>query len=83
MLNDLRSVREQWCAFIAEIRQGRQLTRRMKQRIARAENPTRRQWRKASRAVLAEVGKIEEAGRRVLREFGGPAVAWRPMHGLQ
>jgi hypothetical protein len=45
-------------------------TRRMKQRITGAENPTRRQWRKASNAVLAEAREIEEAERRVLREFG-------------
>ena len=42
----------------------------MKQRITGAENPTRRQWRKASNAVLAEAREIEEAERRVLREFG-------------
>jgi hypothetical protein len=68
--DDLRTAREQCWEFIAEIRQGRQITRRMKQRITGVDNPTKRQWRNASRAVLGEVREIEEAQRRVLREFG-------------
>jgi hypothetical protein len=70
MRNDLRQMREEWREMVAERRQDRQFTRRMKQRITGAENPTRRQWRKASRAILAEVHEIEAAERRVLREFG-------------
>ena len=75
MLDDLRSAREQWRELVAEIRQDRQLTRRMQQRITGSENPTRGQWRKASRAILAEAREIEDAERRVLREFGDQGMA--------
>lgn len=70
LLNGLREAREGWRDLTAEIRQDRQFTRRMKQRITGVENPTRRQWREAGNAVLTEAREIEEAERRVLREFG-------------
>lgn len=60
---------EEWRELTAEMRQQRQLTRRMKQRITGVENPTRRQWRKVSRAILAEVHDLEAAERRVLRDY--------------
>ena len=65
-----REMREGWRGMVAEVRQERQFTRRMKQRITGVDNPTRRQWRHAGRALDAEAREIEEAERRVLREFG-------------
>jgi hypothetical protein len=70
VLREMRSAREQWRELTAQIRQDRQLTRRMKQRATGEKNPTRRQWRKASRAFAVEAREIEEAERRTLREFG-------------
>jgi len=70
LLEALREIREDWRDTTAEMRQYRQLTRRMKQRITGVDNPTRGQWRKASRALLEDAREIEEAERRVLREFG-------------
>ncbi len=70
MRRELRAMREQWREMTAEMRQDRQLTRRLKQRITGLENPTRRQWRKTSSAVLDEIHELEETERRVLREFG-------------
>lgn len=67
--NGLREAREQWRETAAEVRQGRQLDRRMRQRITGTASPTRRQWREVSRAILGEVREIEAAERRVLREF--------------
>lgn len=49
-----REVREQWRELTAMIRQDRQLTRLMKQRITGVENPTRRQWRAACKALDAK-----------------------------
>ena len=63
-------MREGWRETTAAIRQERQFTRRMKQRITGVDNPTRRQWRRVSRAIDSETREIEEAGRLVLREFG-------------
>jgi hypothetical protein len=68
--DDLRSAREQWWEMVADMRQGRQLTRRLKQVVTGVNNPTRRQWRTATRAILGEAREIEEAERRVLRELG-------------
>lgn len=61
--------REEWRELTAEIRQDRQLMRRMKERITGTRNPTRREWRRSSRMVLDEAREIEEAEQRVLREF--------------
>ena len=60
--------REQWRELIAVIRQDKQFHRRMMQRATGLENPTRRDWRKASKAFMAEAREIEETERRVLRE---------------
>jgi hypothetical protein len=54
-LSALREVREKWWDMVAEIRQNKQFTRRMKQRATGAENPTRRQWREA----LREFGRLD------------------------
>lgn len=69
MRSGLREMREDWWETVAMIREDRHWTRRLKQSITGVENPTRRQWRKASKAVLAEAREIEAAERRVLREF--------------
>jgi hypothetical protein len=65
-----RQAREQWRETTADRRQYKQFHRRMMQRATGLENPTRRDWRKASKAFIAEAREIEEAERRVLREFG-------------
>lgn len=70
LLSAVREMRESWWDLNAEIRQGKQFTRRMKQRITGVDNPTKRQWRHASRALDAETREIKETERRVLREFG-------------
>jgi hypothetical protein len=69
MRNGFLEAREHWREIIAEIRQQRQLTRRMKERITGIRNPTRRQWREGSRVVLDEVRELEGIEQRVLREF--------------
>jgi len=73
MLAAGREIREAWWETVAMIREDRHWTRRLKQSITGMENPTRRQWRTASRAVLAEAREIEAGERRVLREFGEDA----------
>jgi hypothetical protein len=75
MRNGFLEAREQWRELIAEIRQDRQLTRRMKERITGTRNPTRRQWRKSSRVVLDEVRELEGIERRIVREFRGKGTA--------
>jgi hypothetical protein len=69
MRRALAEMCEGWWDLVADIRQDRQITRRMKQRITGLENLTRRQWRETSRAMLGEIHEIEETERRVLREF--------------
>jgi hypothetical protein len=68
-LDGLREGRELWREAVAEFRQDRQFTRRMKQRITGVDNPTRRQWRDVCKAYDTEAREIEQAERRVLREF--------------
>jgi hypothetical protein len=68
MRRGLLEVREQWRELVAERRQYRQLTRRMWQRITGAPDPTRRERRRASRAILAEAAELEAIERRIVRE---------------
>lgn len=63
-----QEVREEWRETIAERRQYRQLTRRMWQRITGKPDPTRRERRHASRAILAEAAELEAIEQRVIRE---------------
>ena len=67
---DFNAARDQWREFIAEIRQGRQLDRRMKQRITGLENPTRRQFRKAAKPIDQELRELKRIERNVLRDHG-------------
>jgi hypothetical protein len=53
-LATLRQVREEHWDLVAEMRANKQFTRRMKQRITGVDNPTRRQWRAACKALDAE-----------------------------
>lgn len=83
-IGEMRAARdeaiESWREMTAEIRQDRQITRRMWQRITGKPNPTRRERRDAERAILAEADEIEETARRVLREHReseGPGAAGR------
>jgi hypothetical protein len=72
--SDCRAAREQWWEMVAQIREDRHWTRRLKQVVTGVENPTRKQFRDVSRVMLSEAKEIEEAERRVLREFGQDAL---------
>src|SRR5690348_9929389 len=63
-----REVREEWRETTAERRQYRQLTRRMWQRVTGKPDPSRRERRRAERAIITEVDELEAIERRVLRE---------------
>jgi hypothetical protein len=63
-----REMREEWRETTAEHRQHRQLDRRMWQRITGKPDPTRRERRRAGRAIDAETRELEAIERRVLGE---------------
>jgi hypothetical protein len=56
----LRQIREGYWDMVAEMRQNKQFTRRMKQRATGVENPTRRQWRQALREFDKQQAAITE-----------------------
>ena len=61
-------MREQWRETTAEIRQRRQLDRRMKQRITGLANPTRRQFHIAAKPIDDELRELKRIERHVLRD---------------
>ena len=65
---DFCDVREKWREFTAEVRQRRQLDRRMMQRITGEENPTPRQFRDAVKSIDAELRELKRIEQRVLRD---------------
>ena len=61
-------MREQWRETSAVIRQDRQITRRIKERITGLAEPTRKQFRQASNAIGDERAELEDIERRVVDE---------------
>jgi len=68
MRQEWQQAGEEWQETIAQIRQDKQLTRRMHQRITGKDSPTRREIRQVERAVLAELDELEAIGRRVIAD---------------
>jgi len=66
----ITEAREEWRDLVAEIREHRQLIRRMHQLITGKAAPTRQEVRQAERAILAEVEELQEIARRIIAEHG-------------
>jgi hypothetical protein len=65
---DFADVREEWQDLIAEIREHRQLIRRMHQGIIGQANPTRQEIRQAERVILSEIEELQAIARQVIAE---------------